>query len=63
MIRRIQFTPEAFEKYLDGLNEKFDVTILWNTLQEKSEYGMSKSEKGYQARAAFKAASMAKNLA
>lgn len=62
MIRRIQFTPEAFEKYLDGLNEKFDVTILWNTLQEKSEYGASKSEKTYQARATFKASLMATKL-
>ena len=62
MIRRVKFTPEAFEKYLDGLNDKFETSILWNTLKEKSEYGASKSEKYYQIYAAHKAASMANKL-
>lgn len=62
MVKRIKFTTEAFEKYLDGLNEKFDTTIAWNTLEGKAEYGTVKSEKGYQSRAAFKAASMAREI-
>lgn len=62
MVRRVRFTAEAFEKYLDGLNEKFDTTILWNTLQGKSEYGTDQSEKGYQKVAAVKASMMARKL-
>lgn len=62
MVKRIRFTADAFEKYLDGLNEKFNTSILWNTLSRKSEYGMTKSEKAYQTRAAFKAALMAQKL-
>ena len=62
MIRRIKFTAEAFEKYLDGLNEKFDTTIIWNTLQNKSEYGIDRCEKGYQKVASVKATIMANKL-
>ena len=62
MIKRIRFTAEAFEKYLDGLNDKFGATIIWDTLQGKSEYGTTKSEKGYQIIAADKAAIMAEKL-
>lgn len=62
MVKRIKFTPEAFEKYLDGLNEKFETTIVWNTLDNKSEYGFAKSEKFYAVIAAHNAASMARKL-
>ena len=62
MVKRIRFTAEAFEKYLDGLNNKFDTSILWITLQGKSEYGAVKSERIYQTSTAFKAAMMARQL-
>lgn len=62
MVKRIRFTPDAFEKYLDGLNEKFDTTIAWNTLSRKSEYGLTKSEKGYQKVAVLKASFWARKL-
>ena len=62
MIKRIKFTPEAFERYLDGLDDKFNTTILWNTLSKKSEYGAAKNEKAYQMIAASKATQMARKL-
>lgn len=62
MIKRIKFTQEAFEKYLDNLNDKFGTSILWNTLQGKSEYGSGKSEKGYQKIASAKASGAAMKL-
>ena len=62
MLNRVKFTAEAFEKYLDGLDDKFNTSIVWDTLQGKSEYGTAKSEKGYQTVAAIKAALMARKL-
>ena len=62
MVKKIKFTAEAFEKYIDGLSEKFDTTIVWNTLLDKSEYGSDKSERAYQILAISKATSMARRL-
>lgn len=62
MIERFKCNKEDFEDYLNEQNQDFDNTIVWNTLQGKSEYGSKKSEKGYQKIAAIKATLMAKKL-
>ena len=62
MIERFKCNKEDFEEYLDEQNQDFDGTTLWKVLQGKSEYGLEKSEKGYQTIATLKASLMASRL-
>lgn len=48
--------------YLESLNEYFNDSNMWRTLQQKSEYGSNRSEKGYQQINALKASTMAREL-
>ena len=57
-----KYNVNDFGAYITGLNEAFDETIMWNELQNKSEFGSNNSEWGYQNLAAIKARMIAEKL-
>jgi len=57
-----RYEVKNFDTYLQRLNKNIENTIMWKKLQEKSEYGSDRSEKGYQKAAILKASRYARNL-
>lgn len=62
MIKIKEFEPEVLGKYYKRLNDHMEMSSMWRNLQDKSEAGTTRSEKGYQMIAKSMAGRIARDL-